>query len=77
MLSSGVGDENLDELLSTRGLLRFARKRGLDLDRIEDLWLQPHTAAPHAEVLQAFTTAIVTAVGVVAVTLDQVGLLRG
>ncbi|WP_010046997.1 MULTISPECIES: ROK family transcriptional regulator [Streptomyces] len=86
VLSSGAGDENLDELLSTRGLLRFARKRGLDLERIEDLWLQPHTEAPpneapHAEVLQAFTTAIVTAVSVVAVTLDPesvyfVGRLR-
>ncbi|MDX3134703.1 ROK family transcriptional regulator [Streptomyces europaeiscabiei] len=86
VLSSGVGDESLDELLSTRGLLRFARKRGLDLERIEDLWLQPHTEAPHteaphAEVLQAFTTAIVTAVSVVAVTLDPgsvyfVGRLR-
>lgn len=81
VLSSGVGDENLDELLSTRGLLRFARKRGLDLERVEDLWLQPHTEAPHAEVLQAFTTAIVTAVSVVAVTLDPesvyfVGRLR-
>jgi predicted NBD/HSP70 family sugar kinase len=81
VLSSGVGDENLDELLSTRGLLRFARKRGLDLERIEDLWLQPHTGTPHAEVLQAFTTAIVTAVSVVAVTLDPesvyfVGRLR-
>jgi predicted NBD/HSP70 family sugar kinase/biotin operon repressor len=80
-LSSGVDDENLDELLSTRGLLRFARKRGLDLERIEDLWLQPHTEEPHAEVLQAFTTAIVTAVSVVAVTLDPesvyfVGRLR-
>ncbi|MFJ8470224.1 ROK family transcriptional regulator [Streptomyces swartbergensis] len=70
VLSSGVGDESLDELLSTRGLLRFARKRGLDLERVEDLWLQPHTEAPHAEVLEAFTTAIVTAVSVVAVTLD-------
>jgi predicted NBD/HSP70 family sugar kinase len=81
VLSSGVGDENLDELLSTRGLLRFARKQGLDLERIEDLWLQPHTEAPHAEVLQAFTAAIVTAVSVVAVTLDPesvyfVGRLR-
>nr|WP_232108318.1 ROK family transcriptional regulator [Streptomyces gossypiisoli] len=81
VLASGVGDENLDELLSTRGLLRFARKRGLDLERIEDLWLQPHTVAPHAEVLQAFTTALVTAVSVVAVTLDPesvyfVGRLR-
>lgn len=86
VLSSGVGDESLDELLSTRGLLRFARRRGLDLERIEDLWLQrhteaPHTEAPHTEVLQAFTTAIVTAVSVVAVTLDPesvyfVGRLR-
>ena len=80
-LSSGVGNEILDELLSTRGLLRFARKRGLDLERVEDLWLQPRTDAPHAEVLQAFTTAIVTAVSVVAVTLDPesvyfVGRLR-
>ncbi|MEU6907716.1 ROK family transcriptional regulator [Streptomyces coeruleorubidus] len=81
VLSSGVGDENLDDLLSTRGLLRFARERGLDLERIEDLWLQPHPEAPHAEVLQAVTTAIVTAVSVVAVTLDPesvyfVGRLR-
>ncbi|MFJ4817726.1 ROK family transcriptional regulator [Streptomyces sp. NPDC088801] len=81
VLSSGVGDENLDELLSTRGLLRFARAQGLDLERIEDLWLQPHTETPHAEVLQAFTTAVVTAVSVVAVTLDPesvyfVGRLR-
>ncbi|MDX2531249.1 ROK family transcriptional regulator [Streptomyces europaeiscabiei] len=81
VLSSGVGDESLDELLSTRGLLRFARRRGLDLERIEDLWLQRHTEAPHTEVLQAFTTAIVTAVSVVAVTLDPesvyfVGRLR-
>ncbi|GGY17620.1 ROK family transcriptional regulator [Streptomyces djakartensis] len=81
VLSSGTGDENLDELLSTRGLLRFARKRGLDLERIEDLWQRPHTKAPYAEVLQAFTTAVVTAVSVVAVTLDPesvyfVGRLR-
>ncbi|MFI1508808.1 ROK family transcriptional regulator [Streptomyces sp. NPDC020597] len=81
VLSSGVDDENLDDLLSTRGLLRFASKRGLDLERIEDLWLQPQARAPHAEVLQAFTTAIVTAVSVVAVTLDPesvyfVGRLR-
>ncbi|GGT99170.1 ROK family transcriptional regulator [Streptomyces coeruleorubidus] len=81
VLSSGVGDKNLDDLLSTRGLLRFARQRGLDLERVEDLWLQPHAEAPHAEVLRAFTTAIVTAVRVVAVTLDPesvyfVGRLR-
>ncbi|MER6717195.1 ROK family transcriptional regulator [Streptomyces sp. NPDC006129] len=91
VLSSGFGDEVLDELLSTWGLLRFARKRGLDLERIEDLWLEAHTEAPHteaprdealrAEVLEAFTRAIVTAVSVVAVTLDPesvyfVGRLR-
>lgn len=80
-LSCGVGDENLDELLSTRGLLRFARKRGLDLERVENLWEEPHGEAPRAEVLEAFTTAIVTAVSVVAVTLDPesvyfVGRLR-
>jgi predicted NBD/HSP70 family sugar kinase/biotin operon repressor len=81
VLSSGVGDENLDELLSTRGLLRFARKRGLPLERIENLWQEPHDEASRAQVLQAFTTAIVTAVSVVAVTLDPesvyfVGRLR-
>ncbi|MFG2471457.1 ROK family transcriptional regulator [Streptomyces canus] len=82
VLSSGVGDDNLGELLSTRGLLRFACKRGLDLERIEDLWLQPqHIEALYAEVLEAFTTAIVSAVSVVAVTLDPesvyfVGRLR-
>ncbi|WP_306969279.1 ROK family transcriptional regulator [Streptomyces afghaniensis] len=81
VLSSGVGDEILDELLSTRGLLRFARKRGLDLERVENLWEEPHEEAPRAEVLEAFTAAIVTAVSVVAVTLDPesvyfVGRLR-
>ncbi|MFJ8593300.1 ROK family transcriptional regulator [Streptomyces sp. NPDC093598] len=81
VLSSGAGNEILDELLSTRGLLRFARERGLDLERVEDLWLEPHPAAPRADVLEAFTTAIVTAVSVVAVTLDPesvyfVGRLR-
>ncbi|MEU0202344.1 MULTISPECIES: ROK family transcriptional regulator [unclassified Streptomyces] len=70
VLSSGSGDDILDELLSTRGLLRFARKRGLDLERVEDLWEGPHDAAARAQVLEAFTTAIVTAVSVVAVTLD-------
>ncbi|MET9793456.1 ROK family transcriptional regulator [Streptomyces canus] len=81
VLSSGVGDEILDELLSTRGLLRFARKLGLDLERVEDLWQEPHDEASRTEVLEAFTTAIVTAVSVVAVTLDPesvyfVGRLR-
>ena len=42
VLFAGVDDEILDGLLSTSGLLRFARGRGLELERIEDLWLQPH-----------------------------------
>jgi predicted NBD/HSP70 family sugar kinase len=69
-LVSGVGDESLDGLLSTSGLLRFARGRGIDLQRIEDLWVQPHDEVTRADVLDAFTTAIVTAVSAVAVTLD-------
>jgi predicted NBD/HSP70 family sugar kinase len=81
VLSSGAGNETLDGLLSTRGLFRFARERGLDLGRVEDLWLESHPEAPRAEVLEAFTTAIVTAVSIVAVTLDPesvyfVGRLR-
>ena len=70
VLFSGVDKEILDGLLSTSGLLRFARARGLDLQRIEDLWLQPHDEESRGEVLDAFTTAIVTAVSAVAVTLD-------
>jgi len=70
VLVSGVGNEPLDELLSTSGLLRFARGRGLDVERIEDLWLQPHDNVSRADVLEAFTTALVTAVSAVAVTLD-------
>ena len=70
VLVSGVGNEPLDELLSTSGLLRFARGRGLDLERIEDLWLQPHDNVSRADVLEAFTIALVTAVSAVAVTLD-------
>jgi len=81
VLFSGVGNEILDGLLSTSGLLRFARGRGLDLERIEDLWLETHDEVSRAEVLDAFTTAIVTAVSAVAVTLDPesvyfVGRLR-
>jgi predicted NBD/HSP70 family sugar kinase len=81
VLLSGVGDESLDGLLSTSGLLRFARGRGLFLERIEDLWQHPHDDAVRADVLDAFTTALVTAVGAVAVTLDPesvnfVGRLR-
>ena len=70
VLFSGVGEETLDGLLSTSGLFRFARERGLDLERIEDMWLQPHAENSRAEVLEAFTRAIVTAVSAVAVTLD-------
>jgi predicted NBD/HSP70 family sugar kinase len=70
VLFSGVDEEPLDELLSSSGLLRFARARGLGLDRIEALWLEPSDEASRAEVLEAFTTAIVTAVSAVAVTLD-------
>jgi predicted NBD/HSP70 family sugar kinase len=70
VLFSGVGDEILDGLLSTSGLLRFARRQGLDLERIEDLWLQPHDEASRAHVLDAFSTAMVTAVSTVTVTLD-------
>jgi predicted NBD/HSP70 family sugar kinase/biotin operon repressor len=70
VLFSGVEAEPLDGLLSTSGLLRFARGRGLDLGRIEDLWVQPHDMVARAAVLDAFTTAIVGAVCAVAVTLD-------
>jgi predicted NBD/HSP70 family sugar kinase len=70
VLFSGVGDEPLDGLLSTSGLLRFGRERGLELEGIEDLWVKPPDEAARADVLDAFTKAIVTAVSAVAVTLD-------
>ena len=70
VLLSGVGTEPLDGLLSTSGVLGFARGQGLELERIEDLWAQPHDEVKRANVLDAFTTAIVTAVSAVAVTLD-------
>lgn len=70
VLFSGVGNETLDGLLSTTGILQFAQGRGLDLEGIEALWSQPQEMASRAEVVEAFTTAIVTAVGAVAVTLD-------
>jgi predicted NBD/HSP70 family sugar kinase len=81
VLFSGVDDETLDGLMSTSGLLRYARRQGLMLERVEDLWLKPHDDASRAKVLEAFTTAIVTAVSAVAVTLDPesvyfVGRLR-
>lgn len=70
VLYSGVGKETLDGLLSIKGLLQFARGRGLELEGIEALWSQPHDAVNRAEVVEAFTTAVVTAVSAVAVTLD-------
>jgi predicted NBD/HSP70 family sugar kinase len=81
VLFSGVDGETLDGLLSTSGLLRFARERGLDLERVDEVWLQQHDEGARAEVLDAFTTALVTAVSAVAVTLDPesfyfVGRLR-
>ena len=80
-LGSGIEGQTLDGLLSTRGLLEFAHGRGLDLERIEELWSAPLDDGPRGEVLEAFTTAIVTAVSTVAVTLDPesiyfVGRLR-
>ncbi|WP_077490581.1 ROK family protein [Sinomonas mesophila] len=70
VLYSGVGSETLDGLLSGKGLLRFARARGLELERVEALWSEPQEAPSLPEVVEAFTTAIVTAVTAVAVTLD-------
>lgn len=70
VLFSGVGSETLDGLLSTKGLLQFASGRGLELEGVEALWSQPKEASSRAEVMEAFTTAVVTAVGAVAVTLD-------
>ncbi|MDQ0865044.1 ROK family protein [Arthrobacter globiformis] len=70
VLFSGVGNKTLDGLLSTKGLLQFANGRGLDLEGVEALWSPPQKTAARAEVVEAFTTAIVTAVGAVAVTLD-------
>ncbi len=70
VLFSGVGNETLDGLLSGKGLLRFAQTRGLELERIEALWSEPLDAPSRPEVVQAFATAIVTAVSAVAVTLD-------
>jgi len=70
VLAAGAGDETLDALLSTRGLLRFARARGLRLRRVEELWQGRHDGEARAEVLESFTAAIVTATSAVAVTLD-------
>jgi hypothetical protein len=56
--------------LSTGGLLRYASERGLDLERIEDVWGRAHDKATRDDVLASFTTAVVTAVTAVGVTLD-------
>lgn len=70
VLFSGVADEPLEVMMSTGGLLRFARAHEPALQRIEELWLQPRAHASRADVLAALTTALVTAVSTVAVTLD-------
>ena len=70
VLNSGALDEPLDGLLSTTGLLRFARGQGAELERIEGLWLEPPVDSSRAEVVEAFTAALVTAISAVAVTLD-------
>ncbi|PWK86995.1 putative NBD/HSP70 family sugar kinase [Lentzea atacamensis] len=81
VLCSGVYDKTLDGLMSTGGLLAFAREQGLDLERIDDLWVETHHDGVRAAVVEAFTTAMVTAVSAVVVTLDPesiyfVGRLR-
>ncbi len=69
-LSSGVDDRALNGTLSTAGLAKLAREHGLDTERVEDLWLTSQDHRGRAETLKAFTTAVTTAVSVVAVTLD-------
>ncbi|NKE63900.1 hypothetical protein FXN61_47265 [Lentzea sp. PSKA42] len=81
VLFSGVPGETLDGLMSTGGLLRFARRQGMDLERIDELWVETHHDSVRAAVVEAFTTAVVTAVSAVVVTLDPesiyfVGRLR-
>jgi predicted NBD/HSP70 family sugar kinase/biotin operon repressor len=80
-LSSGIDDRTLNALLSTAGLVEFAREHGLDIERVEDLWPAPQAPRARAEIVRAFTTAVTTAVRIVAVTLDPesvyfVGRLR-
>ncbi|WP_206791954.1 ROK family transcriptional regulator [Amycolatopsis sp. MtRt-6] len=81
VLFSGVRGKPLDGLLSTGGLLAFAREQGLGLERIDDLWGETHHDEARTAVVEAFTTALVTAVTTVVVTLDPesiylVGRLR-
>ncbi|MFF8940193.1 ROK family protein [Streptomyces paradoxus] len=80
-LSSGIHDRTLNGLLSTAGLAEFAREHGLDTERVEDLSRTSSDHRARAETLEAFTTAVTTAVRIVAVTLDPeavyfVGRLR-
>ena|GEM_PF-2535687 len=80
-LSSGIDDRTLNGLLSTTGLVNLAREHGLDIERVEDLWLTSQDHRGRAEILKTFTTAVTTAVSIVAVTLDPesvyfVGRLR-
>ena len=80
-LPSNVDDRTLDGLMSTAGLAKLAREHGLDSERVEDLWLTSKDHRARAEILKAFTTAVTTAVSIVAVTLDPesvyfVGRLR-
>ncbi|MFJ4277012.1 ROK family protein [Streptomyces massasporeus] len=80
-LASGTDDRTLNGLLSTAGLVKFAREHGLETERVEDLWLTSQDQRARAEILKAFTTAVTTAVSIVAVTLDPesvyfVGRLR-
>jgi predicted NBD/HSP70 family sugar kinase/biotin operon repressor len=69
-LSSGIDGHTLNELLSTAGLVRFAREHGWDVERVEDLSPTPRDPSARAQTLDAFTTAVTTAVSIVAVTLD-------
>lgn len=80
-LSSGIDDRTLNDLLSTAGLAKLAREHGLDIERVEELRLTSQDHRARAEMLRAFTTAVTTAVSIVAVTLDPesvyfVGRLR-
>ncbi|MTD52453.1 ROK family transcriptional regulator [Amycolatopsis pithecellobii] len=73
VLPAGVGEETLGRLLSSRGLLDFARRQGLRLQRIEHAWTR--TPPGSEDVVRAFTSAVIAAVGVVAVTLDPATVL--
>jgi predicted NBD/HSP70 family sugar kinase len=70
MLHSGVEHQTLDGLLSTTGLRKFAEEQGLRLERVEDVCSESLDEPKRTEVLEAVTTAAVTAVTAVAVTLD-------